>query len=203
LPRDPRNVRFRGGRAYGVATFARASLGATHARFDWDLEGRALATRIGELVVVNVYAVNATGKPYFDPHTGDVSGTRADFKRLTQQRIGAELAPMRDVIAIGDWNVTPAEIDIYPRLRVEEPHATARAELAELRDRLDLVDIFRLLHPEERAYTWHNKRARHLDAARVDYALVSRALVPRVRAAEVLRLRTESDHAPIAVELAR
>jgi exodeoxyribonuclease III len=200
LPRDPRNVRFRGGRAYGVVTYARGA--ATCEPCDWDREGRVLATRVGDVVVVNVYAVNATDRPYFDPDSGEVAGTRADFKRLVQQRIAAELARWRDgVIAIGDWNVTPAAIDIHPRFRAEEPHATARAELAQIAETLDLVDVFRLLHPEQRAYTWHNKRARRLDAARVDYALVSRALVPRVTAAEVLRHRTESDHAPIAVEL--
>ena len=38
------------------------------------------------------------------------------------------------------------------------------------------VDIWRERHPTERAYTWFNRRARGLDAARVDYILVSSEL---------------------------
>src|SRR5688572_19179221 len=47
LCRDSRNATFRGGRTYGVATFVRTSLRATERPFDWDLEGRAVATTLG------------------------------------------------------------------------------------------------------------------------------------------------------------
>jgi exonuclease III len=64
------------------------------------------------------------------------------------------------------------------------------------------VDIWRERHPQARAYTWFNRRARGLDAARVDYVLVSADLVPAVRAADILELLPWSDHAPVRVELA-
>ena len=49
------------------------------------------------------------------------------------------------------------------------------------------VDIWRARHPTERTYTWFNRRARGLDAARVDYALVSSDLAFVIRAADILR----------------
>jgi len=189
------------GRRYGVATLIRDALAATHETAPWDREGRVLVSEVAGVSVINVYMVNGTPRPHLDPATGAALGTRSDFKRVVQRLVGELLELRRDrAIAIGDWNVTPTALDTHPRLRTEEPHATARAELAAIRDALDLVDAFRALHPTERAYTWY-QRGRRLDAARVDYALVSRALMPRVARAEVLARRPDSDHAPIVVEL--
>src|SRR4051794_8140647 len=50
LPRDPRNVTFRGGRMYGVATFVRGRWRAEVP--EWDLEGRVVVVRRQRLAVV-------------------------------------------------------------------------------------------------------------------------------------------------------
>ena len=201
LPRDPRNVTFRGGRAYGVATFVRGRWrGEAPA---WDLEGRVVVVRKRGLAIVNVYAVNGTAKPYFD-ETGGVTGDRHDLKRRFQASVmdlGRELRRAGGVIMAGDWNVSRTAQDTYPRLRTEEPHARARAELNARMGDEGFVDIWRERHPEERGYTWFNPRARGLDAARVDYILVSDDIAPRVRAADILDLLPWSDHAPVRVEL--
>jgi exonuclease III len=111
------------------------------------------------------------------------------------------------LILAGDWNVSQTKQDTFPRLRTEEPHALARRLFAEeFVAALDLVDVYRQLHPEERAYTWFNRRARpgRLDAARVDFILMSRQLIPSVECAEIVEapdLRFTSDHAPVFVRL--
>ncbi|HVI59000.1 MAG TPA: hypothetical protein VM619_09055 [Luteimonas sp.] len=66
--------------------------------------------------------------------------------------------------------------------------------------------MFRERHPEARAYTWFNRRARggRLDAARVDFVLASRALADRLTGTgidEDAQARPGSDHAPLWVEL--
>ena len=69
---------------------------------------------------------------------------------------------------------------------------------------LDVVDVFRELHPEAKKYTWFAKHARGLDAARVDFALVSRELVRDVVAADIderREARLASDHAPLTLVL--
>ena len=199
LPRDPHNVTFRGGRAYGVATFVRGE--ATGAVPDWDREGRVVIARVGELTVINLYAVNGTPKSYFDAD-GRPDGDRHAFKRRLQSQLFAlatELAP--NVILAGDWNVTRTALDTHPRLRTEGPHALARAELNAHLEATGFVDIWRHLYPDDRGYTWFNPRARTLDAARVDYIVVSPDLISRVHAAEILPRHRWSDHAPLSVEI--
>jgi len=60
LPRDPRNVTFRGGRMYGVATFVQGSWRADVP--DWDLEGRVVVVR--GLVVTHLQGI-VFGLPSF------------------------------------------------------------------------------------------------------------------------------------------
>jgi exodeoxyribonuclease III len=201
LARDARNVTFRGGRMYGVATYVRGRWRGEAP--EWDLEGRVVVVRKRGLAIVNVYAVNGTSKPWYD-ETGRIAGDRHRLKRRFQASVmdlGRELKRDGGVIMAGDWNVSRTAHDTYPRLRTEGPHARARAELNARMTAEGFVDIWREHHPDERAYTWFNDRSRGLDAARVDYILVSDDIVPRVRAAEVLERLPWSDHAPVSVEL--
>jgi exodeoxyribonuclease III len=210
LNRDAKNVAFRGGRYSGVVTYVRADLGRVRAEVpSWDLEGRFVVTHLPGLAIGNVYAVNGTDRPYFDHEVGSVAGDRHAFKRRFQRRVlerARELRAHGSVVVGGDWNVSQTKLDTYPRLRVEEPHARARAELAEQLATSGMVDAFRRFHPEAREYTWFNTRAARfgrLDAARVDFILVSEELVPRVKEASILADpadRPGSDHAPIVVE---
>jgi exodeoxyribonuclease-3 len=202
LPRDPRNVTFRGGRMYGVATFVRGHWKGEVP--EWDREGRVVVVRKRRLAIVNVYAVNGTAKPHYD-ESGAIHGDRHQLKRWFQARVmdlGEELRREASVVMAGDWNVSRSAQDTYPRLRTEAPHAQARAELNARMTDVGFVDIWRELHPASRTYTWFNRRARGLDAARVDYVLVSDDLVPRIRAAEILARLPFSDHAPVAIDFA-
>jgi exodeoxyribonuclease III len=211
LNRDARNATFRGGRFYGVVTYLREALEPLRVEVPaWDLEGRLVLSHLPGLVIGNVYAVNGTDKPYWDHALGGFAGDRHGFKRRFQREVLArarELAAHGDVVVAGDWNVSQTPLDIHPRLRTEEPHATSRAEFAEQLAASGLVDIYRRLHPEARGYTWFDARAARfgrLDAARVDYFLVSESLAPRVKAAGILAepaYRPGSDHAPITLEI--
>jgi exodeoxyribonuclease-3 len=211
LNRDPRNGAFRGGRAYGVATYLRAGIRARQIGMPSDREGRisALVLRSPRLALVNVYAVNGTARPHWDHDAGGFAGDRHMFKQRFIEQLGRALgvppfAGMPLILA-GDWNVSRAKIDATPRLRTEQPHATARRRFNdELMPSLDVVDVFREQHPDARAYTWFHPRAQtRLDAARVDFALASRALLPRLRSGieAAPDARAGSDHAPFWLEL--
>jgi exodeoxyribonuclease III len=212
LANDPKNVTFRGGRLYGVATWVRSGLGvATGRTLSWDREGRLVIVELPAMrvAIVNVYAVNGTNKPYWDHEVGRIEGDRHMWKRRFIERLGQECVAMKsrglELVLVGDWNVSRTAMDTYPRLRTEEPHATARAAFNDVfMPMLDVVDVFRELHPMERKYTFFNRRARagRLDAARVDFALIARRLLPRVVEAEIderVEARLGSDHAPIWV----
>lgn len=214
LANDPKNVTFRGGRMYGVATYVKDSLSHELRAYTlpWDREGRVVVTELEEerLAVVNVYAVNGTSKPYWDHELGRFEHDRHVWKRrfvelLREDCCKALRARGHELVLIGDWNVSRTKLDTHPRLRTEEPHAMARAAFNDVfMPSLDLVDAFRELHPGEKKYTWFNPRARHLDASRVDFALVSRTLLPRVLEADIderEEARLGSDHAPLWLTL--
>jgi exodeoxyribonuclease III len=213
LNRDPQNARFRGGRAYGVATYVRESLRADHSVLAWDREGRVLITILAaeRIAIANVYAVNGTARPYYDHDLGRVEGDRHAFKRGFNQRLMHACAALRQqgwqLVLIGDWNISRAAIDTVPRLRTEEPHALARRLFnEEFIPELQVVDAFRHLHPAVRKYSWfaRGSGAGRLDAARVDFALLSETLLPKLISADILddeSLRFGSDHAPLRVEL--
>jgi exodeoxyribonuclease III len=210
---DAQNGRFRGGRAYGVATYVHKRLLAEPLpRPRWDREGRVLALVLprASLVVVNVYAVNGTDRPHFDHELGRHADDRHAYKRRFQAELipyVRGLHPQGRLVLLGDWNVSRSALDTWPRLRSELPHALARAMFNEtLMPALDVVDAFRELHPEQRSYTWFNRLAPAgvLDAARVDFALVSRSLLGHVRGARIFDEATQrfhSDHAPVELVL--
>ncbi len=68
------------------------------------------------------------------------------------------------------------------------------------------VDTFRALYPERTgAYSWWSYRfhARENNAGwRIDYFIVSRRLMPRVKSADIWPEVTGSDHCPVVLELA-
>jgi exodeoxyribonuclease III len=207
LPRDRFNVTYRGGRAYGVATYVRSKLRAKGQVPDWDREGRVVITSVGGIAIVNVYLVNGTSRPWFDPETGERAGDRHSFKRALQRLVLDEAAKLGDVVVVGDFNVSRSKLDVYPRLRTEEPHATARRQLNERIEELGFVDVFRALHPTAKKYTWFARGAAargRVDGARVDYALVSPSLAKRVTEADIDESRANTvgtDHAPLFIEI--
>jgi exodeoxyribonuclease III len=211
LNRDARNATFRGGRAYGVVTYVSEALGRVEAQIPgWDLEGRFVLTRVANLSIGNVYAVNGTGKPYWDHEQSRFDGDRHAFKRRFQRRVleeGRRLAALGSVVLAGDWNVSQTKLDTYPRLRNEPPHVRARAEFQDLVEAAGLVDVHRHLFPKERAYSWFNRRAEklgRLDAARVDFMLVSKNLLECVDRVAILGdpgFRIRTDHAPVILDL--
>ena len=198
---------------YGVVTLVKSDLASeAMPRPSFDREGRLLMVELPALglCVGNVYAVNGTSKPYFDHDLGRVSGTRHELSGAhpvarRPRAGGARSRP--SLVLVGDWNVSRTALDTFPRLRTEEPHATARRAFdEELITGLELVDIFRHLNPEARRYTWFNRVVPpgKLDAARVDFALLSARLIDGVIEADILdgpEHRAGSDHAPLSVTL--
>jgi len=208
LADDPKNVTFRGGRMYGVVTYIRRELAAQAlSPPPWDREGRVVTVALEGLSIVNVYAVNGSDKPYYDHDLGLVTGDRHAFKQTFQRRLAeyADALP-GDLVLAGDWNVTPTAFDTVPRLRTEEPHATARRLFLDvMMPDLDLVDTFRAKNPGVQKFSWFRPGARRTDAARVDQILVSSSLLSRVRVADIDEApehRFGSDHAPVILELA-
>ena len=169
-----------------------------------DRHSRYIEAAVCGLLIGNLYLPN--GNPW--------PGPKFDYKLAWMDRLhlhAAELlASGTPAMLIGDFNVIPTEKDVY------KPERWAKDALfsPEAREKFRKLvaqgwtDALRELYPDERVYTfWHYWRnSFERDAGiRIDHALLSPTLAPKLKAAGVDRSprgwEKTSDHAPMWVEL--
>lgn len=164
-----------------------------------DHEGRVLTAEFPACFVVSVYVPNA----------------KRDLSRLEERQdwdrcfLGylQELAQHKSVVCGGDWNVAHTPLDLAnPKANVKT-HGFTPEERAGFQQFVDsgFVDTFRHLHPEQPGhYTWWRQfggaRERNI-GWRLDYLLISAALLPQLVGAEILAAVQGSDHCPVSVIL--
>ena len=168
-----------------------------------DREARYLEGEVGDLVVASIYLPNGNPRP----------GPRFAYKLSWFERLIAYaktlLAPRRDVVLAGDFNVVPTDFDIYDPIAWREDAVMQPETRAAWRRLLaqGWIDATRALHPDETVYTyWVNGFAfRRNTGFRMDFLLLSPDLAERLVDAGVdtdYRGRERpSDHAPTWVVL--
>jgi exodeoxyribonuclease-3 len=184
-----------------------AGANASEDDFDPFDEARMLAATVDGLRVVSVYAPNGrvVGSPFYE-------GKLAWFERLGRY-LDDEIAAGRgdQLIVGGDYNVAPADIDVWdPKAAHGGTHVSdaERAAVAALRDR-SLTDAYRSRHDERGRYTWWDYRAGMFHknfGMRIDLLLVGSAVAERIVDAEIDRQARKgppipSDHAPLTMDL--
>jgi len=187
----------------GVATLSKSEPAAVETGFgidEYDVEGRALMTQFPGFKLFNVYFPNGGRKL-----------ERLEFKLSFYEAFLAHCdalhAQGERLIICGDYNTAHRPID----LARPERNAKTSGFLEEERAWIDVylehgfVDAWRTLNPEaEGQYTWwmymRNARERNI-GWRIDYFLVSEALMPAVVGADILSDVMGSDHCPIVLEL--
>ena len=110
------------------------------------------------------------------------------------------------LVLCGDYNICHEAIDIHDPVR----NATNSGFLPEEREWMTrflnegFIDTFRLLHPDNREYTWwsyrFNSRAKN-KGWRIDYCMASEAVRPMLKEARILNDAVHSDHCPMMLEL--
>jgi exodeoxyribonuclease-3 len=163
----------------------------------FDHECRIVTAEVGPITVASIYVPNG-GKDF---------AAKIRFLEALEAWVGEQHAAGRQLLLTGDLNVARAEVDVHAKERKagaigQRPEE--RALLARLLDR-GLVDLGRALHPDDEGLftwwpPWRNMRQRNI-GWRIDYALASAALAPRVSRCESMREFGTSDHAPVLVEL--
>ena len=201
-----------GGRWAGVALLARAGLELVEPSLGLPgdpvpEEARWCEATIGGIRYISVYAPNgrALDSPEFPRKLAFLDAAIARVRELAPAQSAARL------VVAGDFNIAPADIDVYdPAAFVGSTHVTPeeRGRLQELLD-AGLVDAYRRLHPTEVQYTWWDYRAGNFHKGlglRIDLALVGLSLAERLRHCGIdrnFRKGTKpSDHAPLLVDLA-
>ncbi|WP_133364874.1 exodeoxyribonuclease III [Qipengyuania sediminis] len=170
-----------------------------------DTQSRYLEAAVNGIIVAGLYLPNGNPRP----------GPKFDYKLAWFERLIARaeelLASNLPVMLIGDFNVMPTEQDVYkPERWVDDAlfAPEARAAWFRLVDQ-GWADALRQLHPHKTIYTFWNywRNAFERDAGlRIDHALLSPALLPRLKSVSVDRTprgwEKTSDHAPLVIELA-
>jgi exodeoxyribonuclease-3 len=190
----------------GVALLTKASHDAVTRNIPGfsDDQARVISATVAGLRVVCVYVPNgqAPGTDKFEYKLQWLRGLR-DWMR-------EELASHRDLVLMGDFNITPEDRDVHdPVAWAGQIHCTEqeRDQVRHLRE-LGLVDAFRLFEQPPKSWSWwdyRNLAFRKNQGLRIDLILVSESLRPRVRACTIdkapRKLERPSDHAPVIVEL--
>jgi len=161
-------------------------------------EGRVIALEFEDFILVNVYTPNSQR-----------GLTRLKYREKWDEdflKYLKKLEKNKPVIVCGDFNVAHKEIDLAnPKSNAKNAGFTPeeRAGFDKLVEN-DFVDSFREFNKEPKQYTWwsymFNARKKNI-GWRIDYFLVSKNFMKRVKKTEILDKVMGSDHCPVKLTL--
>ncbi len=184
----------------GVATFTRQEpieiergLGFP----EFDVEGRVIRSRHPGFLLYNIYFPN-----------GQRGQDRVDFKLDFYAKLLDTCdrlhAAGENIILCGDFNTAHREIDLANPKQNEKTSGFMPEERVWIDHFLahGFVDAYRVLYPERVQYTWWtyitNARKRNV-GWRLDFFMVSEALMPRVKDIVICDQVMGSDHCPVTL----
>jgi len=189
----------------GVATLSRSP--ANHPVTDFpgfeDPQRRILATTIEGVRVVNLYVPNgqAVGS--------DKYAYKLDWLKALRGYLGQELRDHERLVVLGDFNIAPADEDVYDPEKWGDDVLCSPAERKALGKLLNLglTDVFRNFEQPEKTFSWWDYRAagfRRNAGLRIDLILTSAAMTGACTASYVDKepraWERPSDHAPVVAE---
>jgi exodeoxyribonuclease III len=173
--------------------------------FDPSDEARMLSVVVDGIRVVALYAPNGrvVGSPFYE-------GKLRWFERV-RRWLDETRSPEEPLILAGDYNVTPADEDVWDPIKahggthVSEPEREALARLREW----GLSDAYRKVEDRPGRFSWWDYRAgmfHRNEGMRIDLLYVTKPIADRVVWAEIDREARKgppvpSDHAPVVIDL--
>lgn len=168
-----------------------------------DPQRRILAATIGDVRVINIYI----------PNGSEVGSEKYAYKLSWLEALHGfledELAKHEKLVVMGDFNIAPADADVYDPEKWGEAILCSPKERAALQGLLGLglTDVFRNFEQPEKAYSWWDYRAagfRRNAGLRIDLILTSDALTRTCTTSYVDKeprgWERPSDHAPVVAE---
>ena len=162
------------------------------------LAGTFAGVRVVDLYVVNGQEVGSEKYAY-----------KLEWLAKVTQFIAEELERFERLIVMGDFNIAPADRDVYDPAAWREKILCSRPEREALQKLFDLglSDTFRLFEQEEKSFSWWDYRAggfRRNLGLRIDLILASGPLAELCRQASIdkapRKLERPSDHTPVIAE---
>ncbi|MFW5969917.1 MAG: exodeoxyribonuclease III, partial [Halofilum sp. (in: g-proteobacteria)] len=170
-----------------------------------DPQRRILGATVDGVRIYNLYVPNGSevGSEKF--------AYKLDWLERVTAHLGAEHARHGRLAVVGDFNITPADADVYDPVALagdihcSEPERSALQRLCAA----GLTDTFRLFEQPERAFSWWDYRAnafRRDLGLRIDLILASAPLAAACRSCVIdvgpRRNERPSDHAPVMADFA-
>ena len=185
----------------GVATFSKTAPLSTELGLgipEYDTEGRLLFTHYKNFTLVNCYIPNGQrdlGRVPYKLEFSDALIKKCEKLRKTQPNL----------VLCGDFNVAHQEIDIKNPKSNKNNSGFTQPERDWMTKFLGMgyIDTFRHFHPEAKdRYTWWSYRpgVREKNIGWcIDYFIVTKELLPKVRSAQIFENEMGSDHCPIGI----
>jgi exodeoxyribonuclease III len=189
----------------GVAILSREPLEDVTRHFDADDDHaryiEAVTCAQGQVIrVASVYV----------PNGQEVGSDKFAYKLAFLEKLRQHCATLLEynewLVVGGDYNVAPLPQDVYDAESMEGTlcyHPDERSRLRALLH-LGLYDAYRVLHPEQPAYSWWDYRGGSLErdhGMRIDHLLLSPEVIDRLADCHILkdeRFKDKpSDHAPV------
>ena len=170
-----------------------------------DPQRRVLATTIDDVRVVDLYVPNGSEVG------SEKYAYKLDWLASLHRFLEAEMKKYENVVVLGDFNIAPADADVYDPEKWGEDILCSPPEREALRKLLDLglTDVFRNFEQAESTFSWWDYRAagfRRNAGLRIDLILTSDAMTQRCTASYVDKeprgWERPSDHAPVVAEFA-
>ncbi|MCK5719652.1 MAG: exodeoxyribonuclease III [Thiomargarita sp.] len=165
-----------------------------------DPQRRILAITYGDIRVINIYV----------PNGAEIDSDKYQYKlnwlKQLSYYIRDELSHYSNLIILGDFNIAPADKDVYnPNLREGKilTSAKERTALQQLLD-LGLQDTFRLFEQKPDSFSWWDYRTKAFNrnrGLRIDLILASKLLANKCANCfidiEPRKSSRPSDHTPV------
>jgi exodeoxyribonuclease-3 len=168
-----------------------------------DAQRRVLGVTVDDVRVIDLYVPNgqAVGSDKYDYKLGWLAALR--------EFLQDQLAQYDKLVVLGDFNIAPADEDVYDPEKWGDAILCSpleRQALASLLD-LGLTDVFRKFEQPEKSFSWWDYRAagfRRNAGLRIDLILTSEAMTAACTASYVDRepraWERPSDHTPVVAE---
>lgn len=168
-----------------------------------DPQRRVLASTIDDVRVIDLYV----------PNGSEVGSEKYQYKlnwlKSLRSFLEGQMQQYENVVVLGDFNIAPADADVYDPEKWGEAILCSPLERQALGALIDLglTDVFRMFEHPEGTFSWWDYRAagfRRNAGLRIDLILTSDTMTDRCTSSYVDKepraWERPSDHAPVVAE---